>query len=1189
MVVGAVHRIVLASFILVAGALAFASISAEAQDDIYKAFIAVGSLHYDIGDTVEVSVWTLNRGVPEDPVALEVWVGVDRVPIECSRESTGRYSAEFALQGSQLEGEGWCRLGARGTFLNSTSGIQVVVGESNRFQTDLTGGLLVDIVVPDVEDEHVGTCQTVDFWVRSSFKGIPVDLDPGSLVIDGWIYGVTTAHTGLGLYECTFEMPESPWVNESHGLLIDAIGNYTLNGWTAQDEDQRMVLLNFFRVWFHRARVTETDADVEVVVLDREGLPVEGASVELEYSDTQWAAEGSVEGVLTGTTDADGRAPFTVDYSLLNASKCYVYFLGEVEHEGKHQNFDECIRVRDPTVEPPARDTSDELFSDDPLPPDVIVALNHTIVTGIPPLPQRRVLVSIWSQKGLHYCSELYSDSIGNISVTFRTPSLGPNETSVELTIEMDFWSDTHWGGSHTLDGRPVERAGSHRAYNFWDYWLDGVTTISATIIDTRGPVRVVLDHPIADGSQEKVGVAWGFGVLPRDRDPAGATWRWTKLHCCNWNPYDPLCWVSVVECSWNGSAYVAVIDMPDFIVSLGPMWFYGAVQFLDSPATDIRGVYVENVTLPLEDNLPPGLTIEVPAAGSPFWGVVEVRGTAWDDFSDPVVEVRVDGGDWRLAIGDLNWSYYVYTEYLAWGEHTLEARSFDGFLHSNVVSVTFRVDNPPWPPWADLDTHEYLSGLVEVGGTASDDSGVILVEIRIDGGQWVTADGQSSWSHTLDTTKLSYGTHTYEVRSYDGTHHSTSTRVLFKVDNPPVVELDGEWGGTTVQGTVTLTGRAYDDNRLYRIEVRIGTGAWAEALGTAEWSFGLDTTLLGHEDVQVVVRAYDGHLHSQELVVTLHVDNPPAVTGSDLLPGARLYDVHEVNGAARDDGAIDHVEFQVDEGVWARAGGTDEWTFALDTNDLSGGPHTLRVRAFDGTYWSEVYEAAFVVDRRPTVRITSPGVGEFCNGTMLLSGTASDDGEVRYVEFCFDNGIWRDVAGREEWSSTYDSTGLSRGHHRLVVRAFDGMLFSESMEVPFVVDQPPVVTILSPTNMSRYSDNLMLSGVASDDGTELIVEWRLDGGPWHIATGSTVWQDTIDCDALSSGKHRVEVRAFDGVSRSPVQAVEFEVVGGDDGGPNDAHWASTYVIGLAILIALVAIAYWRLSRERPPPPEAPG
>ncbi len=60
------------------------------------------------------------------------------------------------------------------------------------------------------------------------------------------------------------------------------------------------------------------------------------------------------------------------------------------------------------------------------------------------------------------------------------------------------------------------------------------------------------------------------------------------------------------------------------------------------------------------------------------------------------------------------------------------------------------------------------VSGQISVSGNASDNIAVQRVEIQLDGGDWTTATGTSSWSFALDTSNFLNGTHAISARAID-------------------------------------------------------------------------------------------------------------------------------------------------------------------------------------------------------------------------------------------------------------------------------------------------------------------------------------------------------------------------------------------------------------------------------------
>jgi len=66
------------------------------------------------------------------------------------------------------------------------------------------------------------------------------------------------------------------------------------------------------------------------------------------------------------------------------------------------------------------------------------------------------------------------------------------------------------------------------------------------------------------------------------------------------------------------------------------------------------------------------------------------------------------------------------------------------------------------------------IAGTYNVTGTAKDTDGEVeRVEVRIDDGPWIPANGTTTWIHEWDTTDVPEGGHTIHARSYDGEDYS--------------------------------------------------------------------------------------------------------------------------------------------------------------------------------------------------------------------------------------------------------------------------------------------------------------------------------------------------------------------------------------------------------------------------------
>jgi hypothetical protein len=115
---------------------------------------------------------------------------------------------------------------------------------------------------------------------------------------------------------------------------------------------------------------------------------------------------------------------------------------------------------------------------------------------------------------------------------------------------------------------------------------------------------------------------------------------------------------------------------------------------------------------------------------------------------------------------------------------------------------------------------------------------------------------------------------------------------------------------------------------------------------------------------------------------------------------------------------------------------------------------HTLEVRGFDGTTWSDPYTITFFVDQPPTVTVTVPAEGEKYKDLLEVAGTALDDLTVTKVEIRIDNGTWITVNGTTDWDHELETKDLDKGEHTLEARSYDGESYSDIYSVSFEVEK---------------------------------------------------------------------------------------------------------------------------------------
>jgi len=91
-------------------------------------------------------------------------------------------------------------------------------------------------------------------------------------------------------------------------------------------------------------------------------------------------------------------------------------------------------------------------------------------------------------------------------------------------------------------------------------------------------------------------------------------------------------------------------------------------------------------------------------------------------------------------------------------------------------------------------DYNEFVASIVKITGLATDKDGdrqITLVEIKINGSDWVAAEGTNEWSYDWNTFTYSDGKAMIYVRAYDGKDYSEIVELPVQIQNPEISETD--------------------------------------------------------------------------------------------------------------------------------------------------------------------------------------------------------------------------------------------------------------------------------------------------------------------------------------------------------------------------------------------------------------
>jgi rhodanese-related sulfurtransferase len=126
------------------------------------------------------------------------------------------------------------------------------------------------------------------------------------------------------------------------------------------------------------------------------------------------------------------------------------------------------------------------------------------------------------------------------------------------------------------------------------------------------------------------------------------------------------------------------------------------------------------------------------------------------------------------------------------------------------------------------------LSGNVVITGTSQDEDGTIQkVDIKIDEGTWITANGTTTWFYSWDTMLVTNGEHEISARSYDGQDYSEITSITVTVFN----QMEQQSKIEINPGTITVF-----PGQTFVIEITVNPKG---EIAGAQFDLSFDPTLL--------------------------------------------------------------------------------------------------------------------------------------------------------------------------------------------------------------------------------------------------------------------------------------------------------------------------------------------------------
>jgi len=226
--------------------------------------------------------------------------------------------------------------------------------------------------------------------------------------------------------------------------------------------------------------------------------------------------------------------------------------------------------------------------------------------------------------------------------------------------------------------------------------------------------------------------------------------------------------------------------------------------------------------------------------------------------------------------------------------------------------------------------------------------------------------------------------------------------------------------------------------------------------------------------------------------------------------------------------------------------------TSACTLSGTAFGSYTVVVTGTDGTLSHTASIAVTVAATGPTARFTFAPPSPKVNNSVAFDASSSTDGDPSAtLQARWDwegDGVWD-----TPWSSTLtiEHVFTTAGAYLVKLEVLDSHGLTSGIGQWVAVQNPPggdksppQVSILSPPNDTVIaSENVTVTGVASDDVAISTIELSTDNATWTPTSGTTSWSGSV---LLKQGTNRIYARAID--TSGNVETAVITVIGDHSG-----------------------------------------
>lgn len=525
-----------------------------------------------------------------------------------------------------------------------------------------------------------------------------------------------------------------------------------------------------------------------------------------------------------------------------------------------------------------------------------------------------------------------------------------------------------------------------------------------------------------------------------------------------------------------------------------------------------------------------PVVEIHVPAENEVIIKNFVVSGVVYDDDKPAKVHYRVDSLPWKTIDVESSFSIPFALADFTDNEHTITVYAED--IHGvrgndSVRKIRVSLEEPK----ASVDSPSFdttNSKLIDILGKASDKNGIERVEISLDNGNTFNlAEGTTNWKYRFDSRVIQDGTHVVFVRVYDSYGITGLYSSLINIDNTaPSIRLELPLDGSRTASTLFISGQTLDNIYLERVSAKISNieakqPAIPASLSEIPFensliiSAGVDISALPEGFYNIEVRGFDRAGN-----VTRISRNFEVYRGIDrnriefLYPmnGEKVHGLFNIYGRVLSEDPVSNLLLYVNNADVAFTEMTPSgyFMFSVTPDMISEGLQSVRVRALvegDKIIESEERVIRYQADG-PWITVDNFVMGDFAIERPWLEGKTGysfteeevlalkdketskeqlrvlQEKSLDRVDISFDNGkTFLPTESGRKWRYRLETGELAEGYHFMIVRAtMKNGEVAVSRSIIQVDKTAPSVRLISPGEGGMYNNELVFSGLSSDD-----------------------------------------------------------------------------------------------------------